>query len=93
VAPSEDAPRTPGEVSRIVVAAVEFSGLSHWQDIRGRLMNVRGLQALEVNALSARGASVTFDYAGTLGQLQSELSQLGIVFEDRRDGTFVLRSQ
>jgi hypothetical protein len=92
-APLEDAPRTPAEVSRIVVAAVEFSGLSHWQDIRGRLMNVRGLQALEVNALSARGASVTFDYAGSLGQLQSELSQLGIVFEDRRDGTFVLRSQ
>ena len=81
-----------GEVPRNVVAQVEFSGLKDWQDIRGRLMNVVGIQALEVNSLSARVASITFDYAGSLGRLQTELGQNGFVF-DERDGTFVLRSR
>jgi hypothetical protein len=81
-----------GEVPRNVVAEVEFSGLKDWQDMRGRLMNVAGIQALEVNSLSARAASITFDYAGSLGRLQKELDQNGFVF-DEREGTFVLRSR
>jgi hypothetical protein len=79
-------------VPRNVVALVEFSGLKDWQDIRGRLMNVAGIQALEVNSLSARAASITFDYAGSLGRLQKELGDSGFLF-DERDGTFVLRSR
>lgn len=81
-----------GEVPRNVVAVVEFQGLKDWQEIRGRLMNVAGIQALEVNSLSARGASITFDYAGSLGRLQQALDQSGFVF-DERGGTFVLRSR
>jgi hypothetical protein len=86
----EGSPR--GEVPRNVVAQVEFSGLKDWQDIRGRLRNVAGIQALEVNSLSARAASITFDYAGSLGRLQTELDHNGFLFDDR-DGTFVLRSR
>jgi hypothetical protein len=85
-----NAPR--GEVPRNVVAQVEFSGLKDWQEIRGRLMNVAGIQGLEVNSLSARTASITFDYAGSLGRLQQELDQNGFVF-DEREGAFVLRSR
>jgi hypothetical protein len=81
-----------GEVPRNVVAQVEFSSLKDWQDIRGRLMNVAGIEALEVNTLSARGALVTFDYAGSLGHLQEVLGQNGFEFGDR-EGTFVLRSR
>src|SRR3990170_2182232 len=81
-----------GEVPRNVVAEVEFSGLKDWQDMRGRLMNVAGIQALEVNSLSARAASITFDYAGSLGRLQKELDQNCFVF-DEREGAFVLRSR
>lgn len=80
------------EVPRNVVAQVEFSSLKDWQDIRGRLMNVAGIEALEVNTLSARAASVTFDYAGSLGHLQEVLGQNGFEFGDR-EGTFVLRSR
>jgi hypothetical protein len=80
------------EVARMVVAQVEFSGLKDWQEIRGRLMNVAGIQALEVNSLSARAASITFDYAGSLGKLQQTLGENGFLF-DERDGTFVLRSR
>jgi hypothetical protein len=89
-APGEAAPRA--EVPRNVVAQVEFSGLKDWQDIRGRLMKVTGIQALEVNSLSARAASITFDYAGSLGRLQKELDQNGFAFGER-EGTFVLRSR
>jgi hypothetical protein len=86
----EAAPKT--EVPRMVVAQVEFSGLKDWQEIRGRLVNVAGIQALEVNSLSARAASITFDYAGSLGKLQKTLGENGFLF-DERDGTFVLRSR
>ena len=67
--PGAGAGAPQGEVPRNVVAQVEFSGLKDWQDIRGRLMKVAGIQALEVNSLSARAASITFDYAGSLGRL------------------------
>ena len=86
------APAAPGEVSRNLAASVEFSGLKDWQDIRARLMNVPGLQALEVNSLSARSAAVTFEFAGSLGRLQSELGTIGFSLEDR-DGTFVVRAR
>jgi hypothetical protein len=84
--------RAPAEVPRNVAAVVEFSGLKDWQDMRSRLMRVAGLQALEVNSLSARAASVTFDYAGPLGELQSVLAENGFSFGDR-NGTFVLRNR
>ena len=82
----------PGDVARSVVAQVEFSGLKDWQEMRTKLMNVPGIQALEVNSLSARGASISFDYAGSLGRLQKELEQSGFSFENRADN-FVLRSR
>ncbi len=83
---------TPGEIARNVVAVVEFTGLKDWQDIRGRLAQIAGIQGLEVNALSARTAAITFEYAGSLGHLQTALGQNGFSFDDR-DGTFVLRSR
>jgi hypothetical protein len=87
------APATPqGEPERNVVAVVEFSGLKEWQDIRSKLVNVAGIEGLEVNALSARTASVTFDYAGSLGRLQKELDRSGFVFENRADN-FVIRAR
>ncbi len=80
------------EVPRNVAAMVEFSGLKDWQQIRSRLTRVAGLQALEVNSLSARTASITFDFAGSLDRLQAELGQNGFAL-DEKDGVFVLRSR
>jgi hypothetical protein len=79
-------------VPRNVQAVVQFTGLKDWQEIRARLMQVAGVQALEVNALSARAASITFDYAGSLGKLQAALGQSGFAM-DEKDGTFVLHSK
>lgn len=78
-----------GEPGRNVVALVQFAGLKEWQDIRGRLMRVPGIQALEVNALSARTASVTFDYAGSLGRLQKVLGENGFAFENGEDNLVI----
>jgi hypothetical protein len=54
------------------------------------LAQVPGLQGLEVNSLSARTASITFDYAGSLGRLQKVLADSGFSFENG-DENFVLR--
>jgi len=89
---TDEKSKEPAEVPRNVVAQVEFSGLKDWQDIRGRLMNIAGIQGLEVNSLSARAASITFDYAGSLGKLQTELGRNGFEFGEK-DGNFVLRSR
>jgi hypothetical protein len=89
---SEEEPGGPAEVPRNVVALVEFSGLRDWQQIRTRLTQIAGLQALEVNSMSARTASITFDFAGSLDRLEVALGQNGFAL-DERDGTFVLRSQ
>jgi hypothetical protein len=89
--PPEAAPQQ-GEPGRLVTAVVVFAGLKEWQQIRGRLTQVPGLQRLEVNSLSARTASITFDYAGSLGHLQQVLGQNGFSFENREEA-FVLRAR
>jgi len=85
-------PGAPVEVPRNVVALVEFSGLRDWQEIRSRLTQIAGLNALEVNSMSARAAAVTFDFAGSLDTLQTALGQNGFAL-DERNGTLVLRSR
>ena len=47
---------------------------------------------MEVNSLSERAASITFDFASPFDRLQAELNQNGFALEDR-NGTFVLRSR
>jgi hypothetical protein len=81
-----------GEPERNVVALVEFSGLRQWQEMRSRLTYVPGLQGLEVNSLSARSASITFGYAGSLGHLQKVLAENGFSFENAEDN-FIIRAR
>lgn len=90
--PASEGEKPQGEVARSVVAQVQFSGLKNWQEMRSKLMNVPGIQALEVNSLSARTASISFEYAGTLGKLQKELEGNGFSFENGEE-SFVLRSR
>jgi hypothetical protein len=90
--PQPQAAPQQGEPGRLVTAVVVFAGLKEWQQIRGRLTQVPGLQRLEVNSLSARTASITFDYAGSLGHLQQVLGQNGFSFENREEA-FVLRAR
>jgi hypothetical protein len=81
-----------GEPGRLVTAVVVFAGLKEWQQMRGRLAQVPGLQGLEINSLSPRMANITFGYAGSLGHLQKVLADSGFSFENR-DEAFVLRAR
>ncbi|HYB06216.1 MAG TPA: DUF2066 domain-containing protein [Methyloceanibacter sp.] len=88
--PPQGAPQ--GETGRLVTAVVEFAGLKQWQDILARLTHVPGIRTLDVNSLSARTASITFGYAGSLGRLQKVLADSGFSFENGEEN-FVLRAR
>lgn len=47
-----------------VELTAQFAGLKQWQEMRGRLQKVPGVQSLDIKALNARAASLTLDYPG-----------------------------
>jgi hypothetical protein len=61
-----------------LLIAVEFRGMSEWQDISRRLSATPGVEELEVAGLSARGARVTLRYAQGAEQLANALARQGL---------------
>ena len=61
-----------------LLIAVEFRGMSEWQDISRRLSATPGVEELEVAGLSARGARVTLRYAEGAEGLTRALAQQGL---------------
>jgi uncharacterized protein DUF2066 len=61
-----------------LLIAVEFRGMSEWQDISRRLSATPGVEELEVAGLSARGARVTLRYAEGAEELSKALAQQGL---------------
>jgi uncharacterized protein DUF2066 len=61
-----------------LLIAVEFRGMSEWQDISRRLSATPGVEELEVAGLSARGARVTLRYAEGAELLANALSKQGL---------------
>lgn len=61
---------------------VAFSGLQQWQQIRGRLAQVPGVQALEVISLSARSANVAFQFSGGAERLRTQLASRDLVLQN-----------
>jgi hypothetical protein len=69
----------------------QFEGLGDWQQIRGRLGAVAGVQAVKVGALSAQSADVTIYFPGDVNALQAALAAQGLSLDgDGRE--LVLRS-
>ncbi len=66
--------------------------MGDWQQIRGRLGAVEGVQAVKVGALSARSADVTIFFPGDANQLQAALATQGLILEGGGEG-LVLRSE
>src|SRR5262249_59437993 len=54
---------TAGAGDRELLLAIEFRGMSEWQDISRKLAATPGVEELEVAGLSARGARGTLRYA------------------------------
>ncbi|HJZ42815.1 MAG TPA: DUF2066 domain-containing protein, partial [Hyphomicrobiaceae bacterium] len=61
-----------------LLIAVEFRGMSEWQDISRRLSATPGVEELEVAGLSARGARVTLRYAEGAEALANALARQGL---------------
>jgi len=75
-----------------VGAVIEFFSARDWQQIHFGLQRVEGLRDFAVTSRSARAAQVTFDFAGSVDQLQAVLAQNGIALYER-DGTLVMRAR
>ena len=72
-----------------LLIAVEFRGMTEWQDISRKLSATQGVEELEVAGLSARGARVTLRYAEGAEQLAEELSRQGLNLRNA-SGSWVL---
>ncbi len=75
---------------QVVSIAVPFSSLSEWNAIRAQLSVARGVQAVDVNTLTATGARVRVTYDQGFGNLQASLQErrLNLVLVG---GTWVLQ--
>jgi hypothetical protein len=61
-----------------LLIAVEFRGMSEWQDISRRLAATPGVEGLEVAGLSARGARVSLRFAEGPERLAEVLARHGL---------------
>jgi len=75
-----------------LLIAVEFRGMSEWQDISRKLGSTPGVEELEVAGLSARGARVTLRFAEGADRLAAALAQRGLSLRNA-DGNWVLKAQ
>jgi hypothetical protein len=75
-----------------LLIAVEFRGMSEWQDISRKLAAVPGVEELEVAGLSARGARVTLRFVEGAERLVEALAQHGLDLRNA-GGNWVLRAQ
>jgi hypothetical protein len=75
-----------------LLLAIEFRGMSEWQDISRKLAATPGVEELEVAGLSARGARVTLRYAEGAERLADALAQQGLSLRNA-GGTWVLSQQ
>jgi hypothetical protein len=74
-----------------IVVHVEFEDMSEWNDIRGRLLNMPGIDDVRVGEVSSRNAEVTLKYAGGAGLLANELAPQGLSLSSI-GGSWLLRS-
>jgi len=75
-----------------LLIAVEFRGMSEWQDISRRLAATPGIEELEVAGLSARGARVTLRFAEGPERLADVLAQAGLILRNAQ-GNWTLSLQ
>lgn len=71
--------------------AVEFTSLGEWNDLRGRILDMPGIDDVRIGAVSARSADVSVRYPGGGLALAAALSRQGLVLTDG-GGVWILRS-
>lgn len=86
-----DAASDPAAGGTGIRVRAEFAGMGDWQQIRGRLGAVAGVQAIKVGALSSQSADVTIFFPGDANALQAALAAQGLNLSGGGDG-LILRS-
>ena len=61
-------------ISETIFLRVTFRGLRDWQQIKKRLQTIPGVQKMQINSLSPRGADVRLNYPGGVDRFQSQLA-------------------
>lgn len=61
-----------------ILMHVKFNGLRHWQSIRKRLIGINGVEELNIEKLSARGADVSCLFPGGADAFASQVASLGM---------------
>ncbi len=69
-----------------IAIEVEFQSIEEWDDIRGRLLNMPGIDDVRVGAVSARSAEVSVKYPGGPGLLANELAPQGLTLRNTISG-------
>lgn len=85
-APASAATDGGGRGDTDLLIAVEFRGMSEWQEISRKLAGTPGVEELEVAGLSARGARVTLRYAEGAQQLADEMARQGLNLRSAKGG-------
>ena len=81
----------PGsQLGEPIQAAVSFSGLREWQQMRARLVSIPEVSNVDVKALNPRGALLVLHVTGGVVALGNALSQYGYELADA-GGTWVIR--
>jgi len=82
-------PSAPARGDTDLLIAVEFRGMSEWQEISRKLGAIPGVEEVEVAGLSARGARVTLRFMEGGERLADELAGRGLVLRNS-GGNWVL---
>lgn len=69
----------------VIELEVEFGSLAEWNDIRRRVLETRGVDNVEIGAVSARSAEMSLRYPGGGQPLSAALARQGLTL--RNDGT------
>ena len=74
-----------------IAIEVEFASQDEWDDIRGRLLNMPGIDDMSVGTVTDRRAEVSLRYPGGAGLLANELAPQGLTLRNT-GGAWLLRS-
>ena len=88
---SQGALEGPADLETVAMTA-QFAGLKAWQGMRQRLLQVPGLQALDIKGINARGASLTVDFPGGAERLALAARSQGLSLE-QQGSQWVLSAQ
>lgn len=73
-----------------VLMHVKFNGLRHWQSIRKRLAAINGVEELNIEKLSARGADVSCLYPGGAEAFARQVALVGMNLQPDGDKWLLL---